>query len=197
MEYKVKEDENRTEWYLGEKLHKENGPAVEFTDGTKEWWIDGKRHREDGAAIEFDNGTKKWFLDGKNLSEEDFEAAIKAKHAPPEELPELRFNYTVEEVKEWLEDFRSVVMSPETGQIRWAKEQTNVDMASVIDQLEDGNNGLHAFVNELGKGNSVDVPTTFKAESNSATVAGFFTFLCILIFLAAGALYFFSRFQAP
>lgn len=192
MEYKVKEDEDKIQWYLGDKLHKENGPAVEFADGTREWWIDGKRHREDGAAIEFGDGTNKWFLDGKNLSEENFDAAIKAKYAPPEE-EKLLENYTVEEVKEWLEDFQSVVISPETGQIKWIKTQTNVDMIDVIDQLEDDSNGLHSFVLRKRNWESVGVP----AKTNVATTAGFFTFLCILIFLVAGLVYVFGKFQIP
>lgn len=28
-------------WYLNGQLHRENGPAVEYTDGDKSWWIDG------------------------------------------------------------------------------------------------------------------------------------------------------------
>ena len=31
-------------------------------------------HREDGPAIEFADGTKLWFIDGKELSEEKFNA---------------------------------------------------------------------------------------------------------------------------
>ncbi len=33
-------------------LHREDGPAVEFFNGTKYWYKDGKLHREDGPAIE-------------------------------------------------------------------------------------------------------------------------------------------------
>ena len=28
-------------WYLNGKLHRENGPAVEYADGTEEWWLNG------------------------------------------------------------------------------------------------------------------------------------------------------------
>ena len=46
-------------------LHCNNGPAIEYTDGTKYWHLDGKLHREDGPAIECARGTKYWHLDGK------------------------------------------------------------------------------------------------------------------------------------
>ena len=59
-------------WFLNDKLHREDGPAVEHSDGNKEWWLDGKRHREDGPAIEHANGYKAWWLDGKQLTEEEF-----------------------------------------------------------------------------------------------------------------------------
>jgi hypothetical protein len=69
------------------KLHREDGPAVEYADGTKENWINGKRiypdglhvdkygdkvwylhsrpHRTDGPAVELANGDKRWYLNGK------------------------------------------------------------------------------------------------------------------------------------
>ena len=43
MEYEIREDEYGKYWYLNEKLHRENGPAIEYSDGHKEWWINGKR----------------------------------------------------------------------------------------------------------------------------------------------------------
>jgi hypothetical protein len=53
------------EWYLGSKLHREDGPAVEYTNGDVEWWFNGKIHRVDGPAIEKANGTREWYFDGK------------------------------------------------------------------------------------------------------------------------------------
>lgn len=32
-------------------LHRENGPAVEYEDGSEEWYLEGKLHRVDGPAI--------------------------------------------------------------------------------------------------------------------------------------------------
>jgi len=59
-------------WYLNDKLHREDGPAVEFANGGKEWWLNGKLHREDGPAIERASGNKTWFLNNIRYSEPDF-----------------------------------------------------------------------------------------------------------------------------
>jgi len=32
-------------------LHREDGPAIEHSDGCKWWYLNGKRHREDGPAV--------------------------------------------------------------------------------------------------------------------------------------------------
>ena len=40
-----------TRWFLIGKLHREDGPAIEYSDGTRAWWSNGLRHRDDGPAI--------------------------------------------------------------------------------------------------------------------------------------------------
>jgi antitoxin component YwqK of YwqJK toxin-antitoxin module len=52
------------EWYLNGKLHREDGPAIEYVSGTKMWYLNGKLHREDGPAAEGSGGTKEWWLNG-------------------------------------------------------------------------------------------------------------------------------------
>ena len=64
-------------WYINGKLHRKDGPAVEYSRGGKEWWLNGNLHRTDGPAIDTPNGYKEWYIDGKELTEEEFEAAIK------------------------------------------------------------------------------------------------------------------------
>ena len=65
-EYRVKVNNKKTQWHnLEGELHREDGPAVEWADGTKSWWLNGHRHREDGPAIEYADGDKKWFLNGQ------------------------------------------------------------------------------------------------------------------------------------
>jgi len=48
-------------------------------DGTKVWWLNGKLHREDGPAIEWSNGTKEWWLNGDELTKDEFELAMDIK----------------------------------------------------------------------------------------------------------------------
>jgi hypothetical protein len=109
IEYAVKVYENGDKhWYLNGKLHREDGPAVEFANGDKHWWLNGKfhreggpaieyangkkawylndkLHREDGPAIEWASGTKYWYLNGENYSEADFKTEL-AKRKQPQPL---------------------------------------------------------------------------------------------------------------
>jgi hypothetical protein len=62
------------EWWLNNRLHREDGPAIENANGSKSWWINGKRHREDGPAIENASGYKQWWLNGEYLTKEEFNA---------------------------------------------------------------------------------------------------------------------------
>ena len=50
-------------------IHREDGPAIEWSDGSKEWWLNGEFHREDGPAVEYANGYNEWWLNSKFLSE--------------------------------------------------------------------------------------------------------------------------------
>ena len=59
-------------WYFNGKLHREDGPAVVTADGDKQWYQNGKRHREDGPAVEYADGYKRWYLNGERLTEEQF-----------------------------------------------------------------------------------------------------------------------------
>ena len=59
-------------WYLNGELHRENAPAVEWTNGSKYWYLNDKPHREDGPAVEKANGYKCWYLNGARLNEEEF-----------------------------------------------------------------------------------------------------------------------------
>ena len=52
-------------WYRNGQLHRENGPAVEWANGTKEWYRNGQLHRKDGPAVEWTNGKKYWYRNGE------------------------------------------------------------------------------------------------------------------------------------
>ena len=65
--YVTVDDEGNTRWYKDAKcktLHRENGPAIEYADGSKFWWQNGLRHRMDGPANEWANGDKSWWQNG-------------------------------------------------------------------------------------------------------------------------------------
>ena len=51
-------------WKKNGKFHREDGPAVIDSNGTKEWHLKGERHREDGPADIDSNETEVWRVDG-------------------------------------------------------------------------------------------------------------------------------------
>jgi hypothetical protein len=63
-------------WYLNGNLHREDGPALEYDNGDKAWWLNGKHHREDGPAVEYADGDKSWYLNGERLTENQFNARM-------------------------------------------------------------------------------------------------------------------------
>jgi len=69
-------------YYLNDQLHREGGPAVEYSNGDKSWYQNGLWHRLDGPALEYANGYKSWWYQGKFIdchSQEEFERIIKLK----------------------------------------------------------------------------------------------------------------------
>jgi hypothetical protein len=55
-------------WYNSKnQIHRDDGPAIEYADGSKFWYINGNCHREDGPAWENSDGTKKWYINGKKI----------------------------------------------------------------------------------------------------------------------------------
>jgi hypothetical protein len=70
-------------WFYGLK-HRENGPAIEYEDGSQEWWFYGLRHRKGKPAVIFkEEGfnistlTEEWWFYGK-LHREDGPAVMKS-----------------------------------------------------------------------------------------------------------------------
>lgn len=56
----------------GGKLHRINGPAVEFPDGTKYWYKNDIRHRLNGPAIQHADGDDMYYVDGRRFTENEF-----------------------------------------------------------------------------------------------------------------------------
>ena len=101
IEYTVKVHNSGDKfWYLNGKLHREDGPAVEWADGYKSWYLNGKLHREDGPATEYADGEKFWYLDGTNYTEQEFNEKLNpsAKELSISEISKL-LGYEVKVVK--------------------------------------------------------------------------------------------------
>lgn len=60
-------DEEKTVWYKSEEdriIHRMDGPAVEWADGTIEYWEEGEYHRVGDPAIIESNGTQEYYCRG-------------------------------------------------------------------------------------------------------------------------------------
>ena len=77
LKYRVEVDCHGNRLYYNNAgwLHRTDGPAIEYADGSKSWYQNDQRHRIDGPAIECTNGRKLWFIDGNRLTEAEFLAA--------------------------------------------------------------------------------------------------------------------------
>jgi hypothetical protein len=86
------------------QLHRENGPAVECTNGTKSWYVDGKQHREDGPACEYANGDKIWYIDNERHRTDgpavECVDRYKSWYVDGKYYDEVDFNKLMEEVRE-------------------------------------------------------------------------------------------------
>ena len=79
LKYRIETDASGTRRYYNKDniLHRTNGPAVEFANGAKYWWQNGLLHRTDGPAMEYPTGDNRWFINGKELTEAEFNQAVK------------------------------------------------------------------------------------------------------------------------
>ena len=64
-------------WYQNGQRHRTDGPAVERFDRYREWWQHGQRHRTDGPAVVGSNGHKAWFINGEEMTEAEFNQKVK------------------------------------------------------------------------------------------------------------------------
>jgi len=59
-------------WFLHGQLHRETGPALEYTNSDCFWYLNGRCHRADGPAVEWADGSCFWFLHGIRYSFRDW-----------------------------------------------------------------------------------------------------------------------------
>ena len=64
-------------WYQNGVKHRENGPAIESVNGHKLWLQNGLLHRTDGPAVEWCDGDKRWYINGEELTEAEFNQRVK------------------------------------------------------------------------------------------------------------------------
>ena len=100
IEYTVKVHTNgHKSWWFEGKLHRTDGPAIEWADGGKSWCLNGKLHRTDGPAVEWSDGDKAWYLDGKELTEEEHRKAVSKGTCAGKVVEIDGVKYTLKEVK--------------------------------------------------------------------------------------------------
>jgi len=111
-------------WWIHGKRHREDGPAIEYAVGDKCWYLDGKCHREDGPAIEYAVGDKCWYLDGNHLSEKDFKKLIQIVSSKSNK--ESKVNMSVKSTKQL------VINSAKESTYRIAAEQISQTVRAAL-----------------------------------------------------------------
>jgi len=57
-------------WYKNGELHRDDGPSVILPNGYQEWHQNGRLHRVDGPALIFANGSQRWYKNGLDHRED-------------------------------------------------------------------------------------------------------------------------------
>jgi len=73
-------------WFQEGKLHRLDGPAFEGASGTKSWWQNDQLHRIDGPAVERADGDKEWYIQGEELTEPEFLARTQPRELSLDEI---------------------------------------------------------------------------------------------------------------
>jgi hypothetical protein len=63
-------------WSDDDVIHREDGPAIEHTNGNKDWYKNGLRHRTDGPAVECANRYTEYWINGTILTPAEFAAKV-------------------------------------------------------------------------------------------------------------------------
>jgi len=119
-------------WYKNNKLHRENGPAVEHFNGDKAWYLNGKLHREDGPAVEYVNGNKAWYLNGESITRENHKIITR--------LERQKSLFTIEEIAQYINGWV-------TGPFDNVHEIGKGTLLTALSQLECEQDGIVAFFN--------------------------------------------------
>ena len=64
-------------WYQNGLIHRTDGPAIEYPNGAKFWVQNNLLHRTDGPAVMYANGELQWWIHGEHMSEDKFKQVVK------------------------------------------------------------------------------------------------------------------------
>ena len=80
LKYRIEVDKWGARCYYNAngQLHRENGPAIEYADGSKSWYKNDQYHRTDGPAIDWTRGRKAWYINGEELTKAEFNQRVKS-----------------------------------------------------------------------------------------------------------------------
>ena len=79
LKYRIEVDVFGTRKYYNSagQLHRDEGPAVECTNGYKFWVQNGMLHRTNGPAVVYTNNELQWWIHGEHMSEARFKQVVK------------------------------------------------------------------------------------------------------------------------
>ena len=72
----VEYSDGGSEWYQNGQLHRVDGPAIDRVDIGKFLYKHGRLHSLDGPAIEYTDGHRAWFINGIELTEAEWQQAV-------------------------------------------------------------------------------------------------------------------------
>lgn len=66
-------------WYQNGLLHREDGPAILWPNGSSEWRVNGKLHRLDGPAVlrSEDLFYNEWWVEGQQIDPVNFNSYVR------------------------------------------------------------------------------------------------------------------------
>lgn len=64
----------------GKQLHRANGPAIEYPDGSQAWFINGVKHRTEGPAYIGADGKEEWWVKGAKVENHSPQNSIWYRH---------------------------------------------------------------------------------------------------------------------
>jgi len=104
------------EWYLNDKRHREDGPAIQrwYESGQKyeEWYLNNKEHREDDPSCQnwYENGQKRyeyWYLNNK-IHREDGPSYQQWLYNGQKNYEEWSLNGNYYKREEWVEELKKI-----------------------------------------------------------------------------------------